>query len=290
MKIVRIPTINDSISDFDTLFRIWKNLNRDNVSVRLDFTYCDFLRQNAVAFLGGVIRLVENRGGTITIDQTTLRAHVKKNLIRNNFLGNFGENAVDNNGNAIFFRQDIVWNKVKIMEYLKNQWLGQGWVHVSVDLAGAIVGKVAEIYLNSFEHSASKIGVFSCGQYYPKLNKLILTVVDFGIGIPANVKDFLGLTKANSSKTLEWAFQSGNTTKPKEISRGLGLGILKDFVKKNDGCLEVFSHDGYVRINSDNELYQDWDSFFGGTLINITLNCDEAYYVLSGETKPKFLF
>lgn len=290
MKTFKIPTINDRLVDFNTLFALWRELNEVDLSIRLDFSRCDFLRQNAVAFLGGLIRLVEKRGGHVKIDQDTLKYTVQNNLKKNNFLTIFGGKTVENQGNTISFRQDLLFDKKKMMEYLKKQWLGKGWVHISDELTDLIAGKVAEIYLNSFEHSDSDIGVFSCGQHYPKLNQLILSVVDFGKGIPANVKHYLGLSNVKASKTLKWAFQSGNTTKSEKVGRGLGLGILKDFVQINNGSLEVFSHGGYVQINKKNEIYEEWPSFFGGTLINIKLNCDESYYVLSGETEPKFLF
>ncbi len=62
-----------------------------------------------------------------------------------------------------------------------------------------------EIYANAFEHGRTDIGVFSCGQHYPKLGELKLTVIDFGVGIPRNVRDFLKNSNLPADEALKWA-------------------------------------------------------------------------------------
>lgn len=78
----------------------------------------------------------------------------------------------------------------------------------------------------------------------------------------------------------------------KEITGGIGLDILKQFVKLNGGKLEIFSHNGYAIIDQCNESYQVKKTFFKGTLVNITLKCDESYYCLERDfdldDKPLF--
>lgn len=297
MKVIPIPTLNDDLRDFDRLFQLWRQMNKEGSSYRLDFSRCVFLRQNAVAFLGGLIRMVEFRGGEVEIDWGSFEIDVFNNLAKNQFLYHFGEPsifeniAVTSTGNTIPFREDEEPLKEELIEYLKIFWLGRGWVHISKNLRDLIVGKVLEIFVNSFEHSQSNIGVFSCGQHFPRLNQLILTVVDFGVGIPTNVRGFLNKPTFEAKKAIEWAFESGNSTKSNDqIGRGLGLDLLKDFVVKNQGCMEVFSHDGYARITSERETYVQRSAFFEGTLISIKLQCDEKYYMLTSETNPEFQF
>jgi hypothetical protein len=93
-----------------------------------------------------------------------------------------------------------VQDKEILADYLKTKWLGCGWIHVSPSLQDAIVGRVWEIYANAFEHAQSSIGVFSCGQHYPKMKELKLTVVDFGVGIPSNVRLFMRNTNISADK------------------------------------------------------------------------------------------
>lgn len=182
-------------------------------------------------------------------------------------------------------------DKQGIIDYLKLKWLGRGWLHISSQLRDAIVGKMWEIYANAFEHSASPIGIYSCGQYFPRLHALNLTVVDFGVGIPSNVRQFANNQKVGAHTAMQWAFRPGTTTKPNGMGRGVGLDLIKQFVVLNKGKLEVFSHEGHAVIDSDgNEKYTERSCFFGGTLVNISLNCDETYYCLSSEIPTGPLF
>ncbi len=60
-KVVSIPTINDNPADFAQLFGIWAQVNDYFEDVLFDFADCRFLRPNAVAFLGGLARLLWRR-------------------------------------------------------------------------------------------------------------------------------------------------------------------------------------------------------------------------------------
>ncbi len=286
---IEISSINDDLSDFQRLFSVFKQLNycdQSGLDICLDLTRCNFLRQNAVAFLGGVIHLIKAKKGRVSIKDAP--PPVMQNLRKNDFLRACGFNlgprdvSYPYQGNTIPFRQDTGIARERLVSYIQNDWIGRGWVHVSPLLRDFIAGKVWEIYDNAFSHSESPIGVFSCGQFYPQMKKLKLTVVDFGLGIPFQVRRFHRNVYLSSSETLKWAFVSGNTTTI-GISRGLGLNILKEFIQINQGDLQIFSDRGYALINKNGEFYRDWNHYFPGTLFNITLECDESYYCFSSE-------
>lgn len=276
--VLKVPTVNDKLNHFDCLFKLRQQVNDDCSEVIFDFSECFFLRHFAVAFLGGLARLVELRCGKVTFDWQTLRNHIGMNLRQNGFMHAFNDGEEPWQGNSIPYREDRYQDKDGLVSYLAEQWLGRGWVHIDPDLRNIIVGTVWEIYANAFEHGQSDIGVFSCGQHYPNLGELKLTVIDFGVGIPRNVRDFLNKTNMPVDETLRWAFQPGTSTRRSGVTGGIGLDWLKRFVKMNKGKLEIFSHDGYVMIDKDQETYQNRQSFFEGTLVNITLLCDESYY------------
>jgi hypothetical protein len=285
MITLKIPTVNDEPCDFDRLFSLWDQANGDCLHVAFDFSGCHFVRQNAVAFIAGLARLIESRGGRAEFRWNTLRQNVAANLAQNGFLAAFGNPSCPWRGNSIPFREDQFQDKNAVVEYLKKKWLGREWVRVSERLRGEIIGRVWEIYVNAFEHGQSDIGVFSCGQHYPLLHELALTVVDFGVGIPANVRlhfaDDPRAAGLSASKCLEWAFQLGNSTKA-AVGRGVGLDLLKEFVTINNGRLEMFSHKGRVQIGKEFKT-ENKASFFEGTLVNITLKCDESFYHLADE-------
>ncbi|MCL1463387.1 ATP-binding protein [Argonema galeatum] len=280
---LNIPTVNDELKDFDTLFQLWQQVGESCSDVTFDFSKCFFLKPNAVAFLGGLIRFIQSREGKTTINKDTLNNKVKMNLQQNGFMYTFCEDKEPWQGNSVPYREDAKQNKDGLVYYLAEQWLGRDWVQMGQNLRNVIVGRVWEIYANAFEHGRTDIGVFSCGQHYPKLNQLKLTVVDFGVGIPSNVRQFQNKPTLPVDKALEWAFQAGTSTRQGGVAGGVGLDYLKKFVKINRGKLEFFSQDGYVAIDENQEIYQSRQPFFQGTLVNITLQCEEALYILASD-------
>jgi hypothetical protein len=288
---VHVPSVRDVSGSVNALLPLWSEATkRDGLDVTFDFSHCRCLRQHSVAFLGGLARLVAHRGGSFRFDWQSLRREVAVSLAKNGFRDAFGEPTQIGLGHAIPYREDKAPDKSGLMEYLRALWLGRGWVNVSPALGNAIIGRVWEIYANAFEHSRSPVGIFSCGQHYPRRKLLDLAVVDFGVGIPSNVRLFSRDPAISAGNALQWAFQPGHTTKPNGMGRGMGLGLLKEFVRVNNGCLELFSHDGYARIDEREERYETRASMFEGTILNISLQCDDRYYCFQSEASDTPIF
>lgn len=292
-KVINIPTINDRNSDFEQLFSIWNQTNDYFENVRFDFRQCSFLRPNAVAFLGGLARLIESRMGTVVFDWSSLRDQaVMNNLRQNGFAGTFDFPSSGWDGNSIPYREDRTLDMNGIMDYLTYNWIGKGWLHVSDRLRDAIAGRMWEIYNNAFEHSGTEIGVFTCGQHFPLNNELILSVGDFGQGIAANVRNYLSHDprsgKLTAAACLHWAFLRGTSTLPNGIARGVGLDLLKEFARVNHGKLEVYSNEGYGIIDENGERFQNCSISFEGTIFHITLRCDEKLYRFADEAESPF--
>lgn len=281
--LLEVPTLNDSAWDFDQLFALWNQANSYYENVHFDFSQCRFLRPNAVAFLGGLARLIQSRYGTATFDWASLNDNaVMTNLRQNGFAGTFGLPSRRWSGHSIPYREDTIEDPHGYWDYLASDWLGRSWVQVSPRLRDAIVSRMWEIYVNAFEHASSPVGVFTCGQHFPQRNELVLSVVDFGVGIAANVRNFLSSDERAgqlvSAACLRWAFQPGKSTRPNGMARGLGLDLLKKFIRVNHGKLEVYSNEGYVLIDASNERFVNRRMSFEGTVFHITLRCDEKYY------------
>ncbi|MBE9198446.1 ATP-binding protein [Nodularia sp. LEGE 06071] len=261
------------------MFGLWQQIRGiETPKVIFDFSGCYFLRQNAVAFLGGLARLINVRGGQAIFAWNTLQSDIRINLAKNGFLCAFGNNQQGSKGNSIPYREDYEDQLEGIPDYLDEQWLGRGWVEVNQTIKDTIICTVMEIYSNAFEHGLSDIGVFSCGQRYPNLNILKLTVIDFGVGIPANVRQFFKNRNILAKDALCWAFKFGTTTRSGAIPGGTGLDSLKNFVKSKQGKIEVYSHDAYGLIDENQEIYESAPTFFEGTLINITIKCDIKHH------------
>jgi hypothetical protein len=290
MEVVHIPRLTDSRVDFETLFGIARRIYelRDE-KIALDFSNCSFLMQNAVSVLGGLTKLAEHHGCRVEFAWDTLSPEVQRNLARNGLMQFVGQPALRTSKTAVPFRHDERLAEDDLVHYLYDSWIGTGRVHISDALRSAIIGKVCEIYVNAFDHGHSPVGVFTSGQHYPKRKQLKLCVVDFGIGIPDNVRGHLKDPTKTGAESMQWAFQRGNSTNKEGIARGLGLDILREFVKVNSGALEIFSHDGEAMINRV-QNFTSRPSVFPGTLVNITFSCDESFYRLASETSGRPLF
>jgi signal transduction histidine kinase len=280
-----VPTLNDTQWDVSLMVDMWRRLSGGGQLVEFNFTGCRFLRQNAVAFLGGLARMIEHRGGQVVFRWDTLDSAVATNLGQNGFMSIFGGPLGPWAGNSIPLREDRRQDAIGFCDYLTRLWLGRGWLNISPGLRDAIAGRVAEIYLNAFEHSTSPVGVLACGQRFPNKKKLDLTIVDFGVGIPSNVRLFhagkIQPEQLPAARCMEWAFQPGTSTRMG--GRGIGLDLLHDFVRKNGGRLEMFSHEGYVAIADGQISFAEQKGYFEGTLVNISLKCDDSFYCLASE-------
>ncbi len=287
-----IPLLNDKRQDFNKLAHLWQQVDAagEKAHVHFDFSNCDFLRPNAVAFLGGLARLIEYRGGLPQFETGTIRQEIKTNLYQNGFANVMRIDSPSWDGNSIPYREDSHEDQNSIVHYLKSNWLGKGWINVAPTLANEIAGQMWEIYTNAFEHSQSAIGVFSCGQYFPKSHELLLAVADFGVGIPSNVRHHAG-KPIHGKEAMRWAFAPGNTTaRELPFPRGMGLDLLKEFIRINHGHLEIYSKDGYARVDSKGEVYENLTNFFDGTLVQVRLVCDDTLYLLSNEQESSPFF
>lgn len=276
---LKIPTINDSPSDFINLFKLLAHIEQcEDTEIIFDFSDCNFLRQNAVAFLGGLAKLINHRGGQAEFAWHTMQHKIRRNLQQNSFESAFNVCMHGWEGNCIPYRQDVCNDiderVVDVMNYLEDQWLGRGWVDIETSTKNEVIQTVLELYRNAFDYSCSEIGVFTCGQHYPNMSELRLSIVDFGVGIPYNVRKHLQQGDMLAKNALQWAFKRGNTTR-QGISGGYGLDMLtlKSFVNDKKGKIEIYSHDGQVIIAPSGEIYQNASTFFKGTMINISLQC-----------------
>lgn len=283
---IAIPTINDTCADFRKLAHIQnESMNTPCNTIKFTFHSCNFLRANAVAFIGSLARELENNNKKIHFDWTSFSNQaVLINLMQNGFAEAFGHSSKKWHGRSVHYREDTNQQTMYINDYLENRWLGRGWLYLSEDLKATIISKVWELYCNAFEHSNTKSGVVSCGQFFHNKKELTLAIVDSGIGIACSVRRFL---KANlrhvdtdmlpSDKCLKWAFANNHTTTGNQL-RGTGLYSVTRFIKCNSGRLDIYSNDGYACVTRDGVNFALNTFHIKGTVVYITLNCDGRYY------------
>lgn len=288
IDVINIPTLNHDCKDIDELIKIKNKLDSGTKFKILNFTHCNFLGPTAVAILAACIRHSTKLGFTVSIHWESISKKVLINLCQNGFAEKFGYKKSGWIGNSIPFREDnsAEDNSDEILDHLTNRWLVKDWIDFSEDLRSSIAGRVWEIFINAFEHAESKIGIFSCGQHFQTKKEIVLSVVDFGVGIPHKVRMYFSkidtrFNQLTDESCLRWAFTSGNSTANPNIPRGLGLDLLRDFVYINNGSLEIFSGQGYAIANGSGLSFHTRTSFFPGTCVQLKMICDGRHYKFS---------
>lgn len=279
---ISIPTLSDNLSHYQALFSIYSQAQLASEEVYLDFSQCRFLKQNGVVLLGALSKSLGSQNIPVIFKWDTMIPALHTNLAQNGFMHSHGSPQPEWSGNSIPYR--CFGSIDTVLDYLKLKWLGRGFVNLSPKAANFIAGRVVEVFDNAFSHSESSQGVFACGQHFPRMHTLSLTVADIGVGIAHKVKEYWAqkqMTGLADHHALEIAFQHGFTTR--SYPSGLGLSQLKQFINVNDGRMQVFSNNGYVEFKRTGDYYTYQHESFKGTLINIDINCDEYEYRLAEE-------
>jgi hypothetical protein len=106
--------------------------------------------------------------------------------------------------------------------------------------------------------------------------------LDFGRGIAENVRGHFKYAIDDIS-AMKWALKTGNSTRTdsanEQIPRGLGFGLLNDFVSINQGDIKIYSNSCSALIDENgNYRVNKLKTPFDGTIVSITINCDGRHY------------
>lgn len=131
-----------------------------------------------------------------------------------------------------------------------------------------------EIFNNIKDHSTERIAC-SFAQHYPQKRLIKISISDFGIGIPANVKKKTG--DISDHEAINAACREGFTTQSTHRNRGAGLDVLiKNVVSKNSGTVFIRSLKGILSCTKQGAIVKrsakPSPGFYPGTLIQIILD------------------
>jgi hypothetical protein len=126
-----------------------------------------------------------------------------------------------------------------------------------------------ELMNNVFDHSSSPIGCCVCAQAYKREGKLTLSVTDLGIGfLESLLPRYTHLGREQDAIAL--AVQEGVSSLSTRHNAGRGLYILCDWVKRQQGEVEIISKDGKWKQFPGGRIEQETLDFpFPGTCINM---------------------
>ncbi len=255
----------------------------------LDFDDTKWLEANLIAILGAILNKAQSELNDVRIEN--LSKNIKDLFSRNLFLSHFGGLQIPD-----YYETTIKYRKFKITEeklfkdYLDRELLSKkAMPDMSILLRKKISESIFEIFNNAVIHGHCD-NIFSCGQYYPNKKRLDFTIVDIGKTIKINVNDYMKKNFSGKS-AIEWAVTEGNTTKQEAIPGGLGLSLIREFLKKNSGKIQIISADGYWEQKENSENSNVFSLSFPGTVVNLEFNIeDRNYYCFSSEINEKEIF
>lgn len=282
---------NDIKTDFEgyqKLIDLISNI-RDSLdnTVVIDFSNVYFFEANLCAVLATIIEILENGGKKVEL--LNFNNRVETILRKNEFLIRYGyEKIVDNYATSIRYQKFDSKNKLddsNFEYYIKDQLLSKNDFPSHSKLLGKhITLRIFELYENARTHGSCDF-IHACGQYFPrKFEKpLNVTIVDTGKNFQENVSEFLG-HYISAEEAIEWAMKNGNTTKTGDISGGLGLDLIFQFIQHNKGKIQIISSDGFWEWHKGKSTKRTLNNAFNGTIANLRFNLnDNSHYRLDEE-------
>ncbi|WP_375428847.1 ATP-binding protein [uncultured Sphingomonas sp.] len=161
------------------------------------------------------------------------------------------------------------------LEYDFTPWMS-GVFGVPHGALASVRTCVKEVFNNIIDHSTQNIG-FVHVQHYPKINRVRVTVSDFGKGIPSNIKT--SFPALDDGAAILEATKPGFTTKSTPRNMGVGLDFLIESVTGNKGSVSIYSFKGAVTCHRNASGVMQRHSSLGngsypGTLVELSLPTD----------------
>ncbi len=284
MRIELPKSINSDFPGYSFLIDFYNRTHHlEFDEVILDFSRTNWFDANLLAVLGAILTSVREEFNNIKI--MNLRNPINILLKRNHFLSHFGGYTLED-----YYETTIRYRKFKpgddkqFKDYLDNELLRKDAMpDMSDGLRKEINKSILEVFNNAVIHAECE-HIISCGQYFLNKQELNFTVVDMGITIKKSVNDFLGNPKTGID-AIHWAVEEGHTTRIGKIPGGLGLSLIRDFLKLNKGKMQIISGDGFWEQTKKCKIIgKDFPSEFPGTIVTFVFNVDQrGYYYLDSE-------
>ncbi|MEC4681401.1 MAG: ATP-binding protein [Nitrospirota bacterium] len=286
-----LPEIRHNLAGFEELVHLHRELeNCRFVTVEIDMTSADWFDADMCAPFGAILYRLGQLGNQVHL--TNVRPGVEKILSKNGFLSHYGRMLLpDTYGTTIPYQRFDVKDDRFFASYVESRFVQRSEMpRMSPGLVKRFREGVFEIFSNAVIHSQTQLGIFSCGQFFPKRNRLDFSVADLGIGIQRNVKEHTGVDLP-AHEAIEWATQAHNTTKRGQIPGGLGLKLLSEFITLNGGRMQIVSDSGYWSLEKDQTQIMLLPRPFPGTVVSVEINTsDTQSYALSSELTDSDIF
>ena len=282
--------MDKKISGIDNTFQGYKNLIglyyalMDVYFENIELEIQGWFAANMGAALGCILDKVAGNMNEVKVKATqTATARI---LQKNQFLTFYGHaREHDSYHTTIRFQKLTADDGRSFKDYVMGELLERTELpEMSAGVKEAMATGIYEIFVNAQIHSSSS-NIYTCGQYFPRKNKIEFTIVDNGIGFQQKINQRFG-SQLSAGQAIKWALKDGNTTK-EIVSGGIGLALLREFVEKNKGKMQIISGNGFYQFSGEGEEIHSFESPFPGTIVNLQFKTDDPLsYLLSIENVP----
>lgn len=283
----QLKSINSTFESYQQLISLYqehKDKDFDNIHIEIR----QWFAANMCATLGAILDLFSKNINTIKFDY--ISPDIERILLKNDFLAYFGHARIfDNHHTTIRFLKLRLTDGKYFNNYIVEELIGRAELPKMSDLVKEkMTEAIYEIFVNAQIHSESK-HIYTCGQFFPKEDKIEFTIVDAGIGFKKKVNERFG-SNLSSIQAIAWAIQDRHTTKI-GVTGGIGLALLKEFISKNGGKMQIISDDGFYQFGNQGEEMRIFRGSFPGTIVNLQFRTnDHSSYVLKSELDANDIF
>jgi|SRR5690625_2672199 len=273
-----LKNINNSYSSYQQLISFYQKY-KDSMFEDINIEFRQWFAANLSAALGIVLDSVSELN---FIHFEYIKPEIKQILLRNEFLSYYGFKKLrDVNHTTIKYLKlkptDGKFFKTYVIKELLNR---EELPDMSLPLKEKMVESIYEIFVNAQIHSECTF-IYTCGQFFPKKNKIEFTIADNGIGFKKRINKHFN-ANLTSQQAISWAVQDRKTTK--SVTGGIGLALLKEFISKNKGKMQIVSNDGYYHYIEGNQETREFKGEFPGTIVNLQFRTDDSSnYTLKSE-------
>lgn len=282
-----LSTINNSFESYQQLITFYQS-NKDNLFGDIHIGLQGFFAANMSAALGALLDLFAADLNNIHFD--SISPEIEQILLKNDFLTYYGRQKLhDHNHTTIKFQKlkptDGKYFKSCVFEDLIER---TELPLMSAGVKEKITEAIYEIFVNAQIHSETRF-IYTCGQFFPNKNKIEFTIVDTGIGFRERINQRFD-SNLSAVQAIRWAVEDKTTTK-QNISGGIGLALLKEFIEKNKGKMQIISDDGFYQFDTSGIIAKPFVGKFPGTIVNLQFRTDDdSNYALKSEVNINDIF
>ena len=287
MSKFNLINIDTSFESYQQLIDLY-NENKDCRFETIEISFQQWFAANLSSALGAILDKLLLDLNTIHFDN--ISPNIRTIMQKNDFLSHFGyQRIADSNNTTISYLKLKPADGRFFHEYVVKELLNRPELPtITPALKKKIAESIYEIFVNAQLHSESDF-IYTCGQVFPTEHTINFTITDTGMGFRKRVNSRFK-RNLSSVQAIKWAMINGNSTKH-NISGGIGLAILEEFVSINKGKIQIISDDGFYQLDSSGVQAKLFSGSFPGTIINVQFKTDDTTsYSLMSEADSGDLF